>query len=111
MLAAQQDFAARCAGCHGGDANGGERASAIRRSLSDAQLLETIRHGKPAAGMPAFDLPPADLARLVAFVRATPAPPEPAAHLRNARAIPFSEIVDPRPGDWSSYNGRPGGNR
>ena len=109
--AGRRDFVTRCAACHGGDANGGERAPAIRRSLPDAQLLDIIRHGKPAAGMPAFDLPAPDLARLVAFLRATPALPEPATHLQNARAIPFSELVDPRSGDWPSYNGRLGGNR
>ena len=109
--AAQSDFIARCAGCHGADANGGERAQGIRRDRTDAQLAEIIRRGIPSAGMPAFDLPASDLKRLVAFIRATPGLPEPSARLRNARSISFAELVDPRPGDWPTYNGRLGGNR
>src|ERR1051325_820073 len=101
----------RCAPCHGGDANGGERAPAIRRDRTDPQLLDIIRHGKPAAGMPAFNLPASDLQRLVAFIRATPALPEPSTHLQNARSIRFSELAAPRAGDWPSYHGRLDGNR
>jgi alcohol dehydrogenase (cytochrome c) len=109
--AAQTEFFARCAGCHGADANGGERAPAIRRDRTDAELLDTIRNGNPAAGMPGFDLPGAEARRVLAFIRATPPNPEPALRLRNARSIPFAELVDPHPGDWPSYNGRLGGNR
>src|SRR6478736_250421 len=58
--AAQSDFIARCAGCHGADANGGERAQGIRRDRTDAQLADIIRRGIPSAGMPAFDLPAGD---------------------------------------------------
>ena len=109
--AAQTEFYARCAGCHGADANGGERAPAIRRDRTDAQLTDLIRQGNPPAGMPPFDLPEAELKRLVAFIRSAPPHPEPAAHLRNARDIPFAELADPHPGDWPTYNGRLGGNR
>jgi alcohol dehydrogenase (cytochrome c) len=107
----QRDFAVRCAGCHGADANGGERAPAIRRDRSDQQLLDTIRGGIPAAGMPAFNLPAAELRRLVAFLRSVPPLPEPASRLEHARDIPFAELVAPAPGEWPSYHGQMGGNR
>jgi alcohol dehydrogenase (cytochrome c) len=107
----RQEFTARCASCHGGDANGGERAPAIRRDRTDAQLIELIRRGKPAVGMPAFDLPLPDLQRLVAFIRATPPVAEPSSHLQNVRDVPFSELTAPHAGDWLSYHGRLDGNR
>jgi cytochrome c oxidase cbb3-type subunit III len=52
-------FAATCAGCHGLDGRGGEKGPNIatrpeisRRSNDD--LLAILKHGVPAAGMPAF---------------------------------------------------------
>jgi alcohol dehydrogenase (cytochrome c) len=107
----RSEFTARCASCHGGDANGGERAPAIRRDRTDAQLIDLIRRGKPATGMPAFNLPAADMQRLIAFIRATPPLAEPSSHLQNVRAIPFSELAAPHAGDWPSYHGRLDGNR
>jgi alcohol dehydrogenase (cytochrome c) len=109
--AGRKDFLARCAGCHGADGNGGERAPAIRRDRSDAQLLDTIRQGVPAAGMPPFDLPAADLRRMVAYLRAMPPIAEPATRLESVRAIPFSELAEPHAGDWPVYHGRLSGNR
>ena len=58
--AAQQAFAANCAGCHGLDGKGGERAPDIVtrpnvRKLSDAQLLQILQKGVPQTSMPAFN--------------------------------------------------------
>jgi PQQ-dependent dehydrogenase (methanol/ethanol family) len=67
-------FNARCAGCHGRDALGGERAAAIgsgwRSGLDNEKTLRNlIQHGISDAGMPAFNLPAAELDQLVAFVQ------------------------------------------
>jgi cytochrome c oxidase cbb3-type subunit 3 len=55
----EQIFASSCAGCHGLDGRGGERApnivenSRVQR-LSDAEIGGIIENGIPQAGMPAF---------------------------------------------------------
>jgi cytochrome c553 len=51
----RSEFITRCAACHGGDANGGERAPAIRRDRTDAQLAEIIRRGR-ATGLRSMDV-------------------------------------------------------
>jgi len=56
---AQQVFAANCAGCHGLDGKGGERAPDIVtrsqiRQLSDSQLFEILQKGMPRTAMPSF---------------------------------------------------------
>jgi putative heme-binding domain-containing protein len=53
-------FESVCAGCHGMDGRGGERGPDISTrqqvvQLSDADLLEILHGGRPAAGMPPFD--------------------------------------------------------
>jgi cytochrome c oxidase cbb3-type subunit 3 len=55
----QRTFTASCAGCHGLDGRGGERApnitgSAKLRRLSDADLAAIVASGVPGTGMPAF---------------------------------------------------------
>lgn len=57
--AAQQAFAANCAGCHGLDGRGGERAPDIVtranvRKLTGEQLLQILQKGVPQTSMPAF---------------------------------------------------------
>jgi putative heme-binding domain-containing protein len=52
-------FAARCAGCHGLDGRGGERAPNIAgnakvQHLSDSQIASIISDGIPGTGMPPF---------------------------------------------------------
>jgi cytochrome c oxidase cbb3-type subunit III len=59
LVGGRQAFAARCAGCHGLDGRGSERAPDIAarpevQQLSDATLLRIIRQGVPGTGMPAF---------------------------------------------------------
>lgn len=56
---AGKTFATTCAGCHGLDGRGGERGpniatrpEVLRRS--DQELLQTLRNGVPASGMPSF---------------------------------------------------------
>jgi len=66
-------FNVRCAGCHGQDGLGGERAPAIgqawrSRMESEARLRDTILHGIPDAGMPSFNVPADELDQLVAFL-------------------------------------------
>ena len=73
--AAQQAFAANCAGCHGLDGKGGERAPDIVtrpkiRQLSGAQLLQILQKGVPQTSMPAFSRLGDDVLRsLVAYLR------------------------------------------
>src|SRR5580658_6097646 len=55
----KQTFASTCAGCHGLDGKGGERAPNIAdnpkvQKLSDAQIFGIIQNGIPGTGMPAF---------------------------------------------------------
>ncbi len=55
----RQAFESRCAGCHGLDGRGGERAPDVAtrpgvQRLSNADLFKIIQRGMPAAGMPSF---------------------------------------------------------
>jgi cytochrome c oxidase cbb3-type subunit III len=57
--AGKQIFATTCAACHGLDGGGGERGPDISRRrevqrLPDKALLQIVREGVPATGMPAF---------------------------------------------------------
>jgi len=71
----QQLFASICAGCHGLDGKGAERAPDIARrpqvvQLSDHELMEILRQGKPTAGMPPFEyLGPPKLSALLTYLR------------------------------------------
>jgi cytochrome c oxidase cbb3-type subunit 3 len=71
----KQVFEHRCAGCHGLDGRGGERAPdiatrAATQSQSDEAIAHTIRAGIPSAGMPAFAvLDDSSLRGLVAYLR------------------------------------------
>ena len=72
--AGRSRFNVRCAGCHGQDGLGGERAPAIgrgsRQGLDDPKTLRTlIQHGISDRGMPAFSMPAAELDQLVAFAQ------------------------------------------
>src|SRR5215469_6592376 len=68
----RQVFEARCAGCHGADGNGGDIGPPIGlrlQALSDEELASLIRNGRPARGMPPNRIPPAEMARLLNFLR------------------------------------------
>jgi cytochrome c oxidase cbb3-type subunit III len=71
----KQTFASTCAGCHGLDGRGGERAPNIAQSakvqrLSDAQISHIIENGVPGTGMPAFhSLDDSDVKAVVTYLR------------------------------------------
>src|SRR5258708_16628011 len=72
-------FASQCAGCHGADAHGTDRGPGLAanrrvRSRSAQQLRDFIRKGAPGSGMPAFDLPTAQLEALAALLHSLNAP-------------------------------------
>jgi cytochrome c oxidase cbb3-type subunit III len=66
----QRIFASSCAGCHGLDGRGGERAPDIATNTktqrrSDEELLRIVERGVPGTGMPAFSSLRANEARSV----------------------------------------------
>src|SRR5262245_60891438 len=68
----KQIFDARCAMCHGEDANGGEFAPGIVTRITprtDAEIASVIRNGLPSRGMPAVQLADQALADLIAHLR------------------------------------------
>ncbi len=70
----QRAFTTNCAGCHGLDGHGSEKAPNITTNptvqrLSDAQLQGIIRDGVAGTGMPAFhSLTPTQLRLLVSYI-------------------------------------------
>src|SRR6202789_2334569 len=69
----RRDYETRCARCHGADASGGEGGPNIQAQIaarSATELTAFLRVGRPATGMPAFDLPAQDMTNLVAYLRA-----------------------------------------
>ena len=71
----KKTFASTCAGCHGLDGRGSERAPNIAeranvQRLSDAQISHIIENGVPGTGMPAFHLlEPSDVQAIVGYLR------------------------------------------
>jgi cytochrome c oxidase cbb3-type subunit III len=71
----KRSFITRCAGCHGLDGRGGERAPDIAtnpkiKRMSDGQLTQVISKGIPDVGMPAFRLMGvSEIKRVVAYLR------------------------------------------
>jgi cytochrome c oxidase cbb3-type subunit III len=68
-------FAGSCAGCHGLDGKGGERAPNIAESprvqrLSDDQIFGIVENGIPGTGMPPFHtLESSDIKSVIAYLR------------------------------------------
>src|SRR5438067_475219 len=65
-------FESRCAACHGGDGDGGAFGPAIVSRVaarSDADLASLIPSGVPDRGMPASDLPDAEMRQLITHLR------------------------------------------
>src|SRR6185369_16245110 len=68
----KQIFDARCAMCHGEDANGGEFAPGIVTRIgprTDSEIASVIRNGLPSRGMPEIQLGDQPLADLIAHLR------------------------------------------
>jgi alcohol dehydrogenase (cytochrome c) len=69
----RQAFAARCAGCHGSDGNGGELGPGIATRVptrTDQELTTLFKQGLPAAGMPAFqNMSDGETASLITYLR------------------------------------------
>jgi alcohol dehydrogenase (cytochrome c) len=110
-------YEAQCAGCHGADAAGSERGPSLFRDGAlrpDEQLRDIIRTGRPAAGMPAFDLPEPAMTQLVGYLRTLKPVGRAAAvneRIAASKPVPFSEVLKPQPGNWPSYHGQMSGNR
>ena len=72
---AQKIFASTCAGCHGLDGRGGERAPDIAQKrevqrLSDTDLMRIVREGVLGTGMPAFhSLASSEVKAVVSYLR------------------------------------------
>jgi PQQ-dependent dehydrogenase (methanol/ethanol family) len=86
---AEQTINTVCASCHGAAGEGGDRAPALissarLRTMADGQIAGIIRGGT-SGGMPPFALPDAEIAQLVAFIRAK----NPSA----VRAAPLEQIA------------------
>jgi alcohol dehydrogenase (cytochrome c) len=82
--AGRRTYENRCAGCHGGDGNGGELAPGIVSripSRNQQELAAVIRNGLPASGMPAFKLTDLEMRDLIVFLRSLH-PPQSAEPLR-----------------------------
>ena len=75
LLQGRQIFSSSCAGCHGLDGRGGERAPDIAskrevQRLSNAELARIVHDGLPGTGMPSFHLLGASrIQALVLYVR------------------------------------------
>src|SRR5712692_5059256 len=68
----RRSFEARCARCHGADANGGEMGPPIAlrlATLDDQQLSTLIRDGLPARGMPPNPVAESETPDLLKFLR------------------------------------------
>ncbi|MGC2404211.1 MAG: c-type cytochrome [Acidobacteriaceae bacterium] len=67
-------FQQNCAFCHGRDAGGGETGPDLTRSklvssdVGGDKIGDVVLHGRPDKGMPAFQLPPEQIANLAAFI-------------------------------------------
>ena len=96
IQAGQSRFASQCGFCHGRDAQGGESGPDLTRSTLVAgddrgdKIGPVIRAGRPDKGMPAFSLPSADVAAIVAFIHDAKSKAESAAGGR--RSVEASDL-------------------
>ncbi|HTA43514.1 MAG TPA: c-type cytochrome [Bryobacteraceae bacterium] len=67
-------FAGKCGFCHGSNARGGEsgpdllRSPLVRDDEDGNQIGQVVRNGRPAAGMPKFDLTKSEISDIAAFL-------------------------------------------
>src|SRR5260370_340553 len=70
----QEVFEVNCGFCHGSDARGGDggpnliRAQIVMNDNKGENIAPVLREGRPAQGMPKFDLSDAQIADIAAFV-------------------------------------------
>jgi cytochrome c oxidase cbb3-type subunit 3 len=86
----KQVFESRCAGCHGLDGRGGERAPDIAlnrktQQRSDDELAQIVRRGLPETGMPPFASLGSNVKNVVAYLRQLQGKNESARFPGNAR--------------------------
>ena len=103
----QQLFAANCSFCHGSDARGGETGPNLVRSqlvLDDQNgemIVPVVQNGRPAQGMPAFQLGASDIDDIVEYLHSLPL---------SSHNLPPSAPVDILVGDAEAgkayFNGR-----
>ena len=71
-------FGVRCAFCHGSDARGGESGPNLLRSelvltdQSGENIIPIVQHGRPALGMPAFELSVPQIEEIVTYLHSLP---------------------------------------
>ena len=68
----ERQYQIHCASCHGANAQGGERGPAIVSRIAlrnDADLLDLLRNGLPAAGMPGTNATVVELKDLIRHLR------------------------------------------
>jgi putative heme-binding domain-containing protein len=74
IAAGYRVYSSTCVQCHGANGDGisgvDMRRGVFRRAASDEDLGRVITTGVPGAGMPPFKLEPAELAGVIAFIRA-----------------------------------------
>ncbi len=104
-------FHEHCAACHGKDARGSGKGPGLAANprlagQSAEQLRAIIQRGFPASGMPAIELPVAELNAVASYVRELNAGTQSA--LAAGRRVTWH---DPQPGDWLTYNGNLNANR
>jgi PQQ-dependent dehydrogenase (methanol/ethanol family) len=73
VIEGKKIFAQSCAGCHGADTYGTDRAPGLSgnrrvRARTVDQLRNLVAHGVPASGMPAFNFPASQLDAVALFV-------------------------------------------
>jgi mono/diheme cytochrome c family protein len=67
-------YSVRCTFCHGADARGGEggpnliRSGVILNDINGELIAPVLQNGRPELGMPKFDLTPAQLSDVAAFL-------------------------------------------
>jgi alcohol dehydrogenase (cytochrome c) len=87
----RQQFSRHCAGCHGGDGLGGERAPSVAKPdspwLKSAESIrQLLKNGIPDAAMPSFQLSESDTLAIVAFLQSLVVPAAEAHPAGNAAA-------------------------
>lgn len=117
----QRRYLQFCAGCHGADARGGDKAASLATQLSvltrsDDQLLHIIRNGTDS-GMPPFaQIGDTNIRAIIRYLRAleaaTPETPQPPVIPAGVLHVTSSDLAQPAlRGNWLSYNGDTTGRR